>query len=315
LRLVVVCTVQFAFLASMLVLSACYTAAGKLTSFDRLAEPGAPVELLAKIENDGPGFLNRDLSDVEIEFLAKPAAERPPAAPEPAPHPGGPVGPGAVSLGTAKSGKGGMAVLPWKAPLEPGNHFFWVRLKDPSRMRLREPEVLFTISVLTRDQPVLITDIDNTIARTKLMEAIGHDPGEMEALPGSPQVLGELSRTYRIVYLTARSTYLAHRTRNWLAFHGFPAGPVLLRDLHSEWGNFNWSEGEFKKRFIRDEIKRRWPEVRWGIGNTEGDIEAYAGNGIHALVLADAPLRVPEAYKNLAKTVANWDEVKKAIAP
>src|SRR5262245_60946386 len=167
-RLAVVCGVQLGFLASLMVLSAGYTAAGKLTTFDRLAEPNAPIDLVAKIENDGPGFLNRDLSEVELEFLAKPRAG-PGALPEVAPHPGGPVEAGAVSLGTVRSGKDGRAVLPWKAPAEPGNHFFWVRLKDPSQIRLRDPAALFTVSVMTREQPVLITDIDNTIAQTKVM--------------------------------------------------------------------------------------------------------------------------------------------------
>jgi hypothetical protein len=318
-RLAFMAVVQLGFLAAILLVAASYTREGKLTSMDLLALPGERIVLRAKIERDWPGFPNPDLPGVELEFVGpwQPAdGGRKPS--EPAPDPQGPPPAAAAVLGAATSGRDGVAQLDAAAPAVPGNHFFWVRLKEPQKRRVREPVVLFTVSVMTADEPILLTDMDNTIVRAEpgdLQAIVGRDPEKPEPAPGAAQALSDLSRSYRIVYLTARSSYLAHRTRRWLAFHHFPAGAVLFRDLEAEWRDLDWSASEFKKRVIRDSIKSRFHEVRWGVGNTAGDAEAYAENGVRAVILGGELRSSVERFGALVKPAADWSEAKRIIAP
>lgn len=314
-RLLWVTGIQLGFLAALLIPSACSAPHGKLTAFDVLALPGEQTVLKAKLERDGPGFLNLDVSGVEIEFLTSPppAPDQAASGSLTAPDPAAPLPAEASVLGVARTDGDGIAEVGAKVPAARGNHRYWARLKDPARMKLRETESIFTVCVLDRDTPLVITDIDNTILSTRARKVLADEPLEVEPLPDAAQVLMDLSRNHRIVYLTARSSYLAQRTRRWLAAHQFPAGPVLLRDLFGEWRGFNWSEAEFKRRFIRDHVKKRWPVIRWGIGNTEGDATAYAENDIRAIILATEPRDLPRALAAKVQTAADWSQVRKIV--
>src|SRR5258705_2321873 len=232
-RLFVIVSIQLGFLGAILFLSACYTPSAKLTALDLLSLPRERVELRAKIQVDGPGLFNPDLKGVELEFLGAAAAAQgqggaPPVSRDPREGPG----PDAAALGSGSSGADGFARLDTVAPSAPGIYSYWVRARGQPNLKLREPAALLTLAVIAKEQPVLITDIDGTICGTRvarLQRILADEAEEVEPLPDAAAVLTQAARKDAVIYLTARSTYLAHRTKRWLAAHGFPAGPVLMR--------------------------------------------------------------------------------------
>jgi hypothetical protein len=80
--------------------------------------------------------------------------------------------------------------------------------------------------------PLLVVDIDNTIAATHAYEMAS--PGRqirVEALEPVPAVaawLEERAPGTAIVYLAARHLWTYRRTAAWLRWHGFPEGELIL---------------------------------------------------------------------------------------
>jgi hypothetical protein len=80
--------------------------------------------------------------------------------------------------------------------------------------------------------PLLVVDIDNTIAATHAYEAAS--PGRrirIQALDPIPAVAAWLDARAagsRIVYLAARHLWTYRRTAAWLRRHGFPEGQLIL---------------------------------------------------------------------------------------
>ncbi len=301
--------------AAPLLTSACSARArppqGKLTGYDALALPGERVRLRAKVERDGPGFINPDLDGIEIEFLRLNAPE----PPRDFPDPGAPPPAEAVRAGGAASGKDGVAAIDIDAPAVPGDHRFWARLRDPNRLTLKDAAVPIHLVVMPPDQPIVITDIDNTIARTKLGPLLDDKPDQVEPLPDAAWVLTALSRGGTIIYITARPSYLTQRTKRWLFTHKFPAGPVFLRDMGAEYRSLNFDEGEFKRAFIADRIRKKWKEIRWGFGNTSNDLLGYCENGIRTILVEAAPDAIPAKYREIARVAASWVEIRRIVTP
>ena len=268
---------------------------------------------------DGPGLFNPDLKGVDLEFLGTPAAAQgeagaPPISRDPREGPGADAAP----LGSGSSGADGSARLDAVAPSVPGLYSYWVRAREKPNLKLREPAALLTLAVIAKEAQVLITDIDGTICGTRLnrlQRILSDQAEEVEPLPEAAAVLTQAARKDAVIYLTARSTYLAHRTKRWLAAHRFPAGPVIMRDVGAQWTSLNFSEKDFKERVIRDEVRKRWPEIRWGIGNTEGDARAYAENGVRAVILGDVQNLIPDRLRGLVRSAHDWTEVKALILP
>ncbi len=275
---------------------------GKLTGYDVLALPGERVRLRVKVERDGPGFINPDLDEIEIEFLRLTE----PQAPQEFPDPGAPPPAEAVRAGAASSGKDGVAAIDIDAPAAPGDHRFWARLRDPNRLTLKDPAAPIHLVVMPPDGPIVITDIDNTIARTALGPLLDDKPDEVEPLPDAAWVLGALGRGTTVIYITARPTYLTQRTKRWLHAHKFPAGPVFLRDVGAEYRSLNFDEGEFKRAFIAEQIRKKWKEIRWGFGNTSNDLLGYCENGIRTILVGAKPDEIPAKYRGMASIDSSW---------
>jgi LNS2-like protein (lipin/Ned1/Smp2) len=305
-RLALIIAVEVFLLGGLLSLSAFYAATAKLAGIDLVALPGERIMLRAKVERDGPAFLDPDIRGVELRFGK---GVFPPGSTETGPSAG------EATLGVARSGADGIAELPVAAPSEPGDHLYWVTCKPPGALRLAEPAAPITVSVMAPQQPILITDIDGTISRTAIAPVLDDHPGQIPPLPGAAAILAAASQKYRVLYLTARSSYLTRRTRRWLEAHGFPGGAILQRDLWAEYRHLDFTEEEFKTRALA-ELKGRkgLPEIRWGIGNRVGDGEAYARNGIRA-ILIDPQEEVPAKYRDRIQAVTTWEEIGKIILP
>ena len=287
----------------------------KLTGFDRLATPGESVELVAKIEIDGPGFVNPDVAGVEIEFLGPRAAEKPAQGAILHSDPAG-LARTASSFpksGSAISNKDGIARLRVDAPKERGDYHVLARVVNAEGLQLRESVVPLVLSVLEPAERIVITDIDNTIAHTSLPSLLKDKPEESPPLDRAPQALNAIAASHRIIYLTARPAPLTQRTRRWLARHGFPLGAVLLRDLEGEYKQLNFDEGEFKRILIRDTILPRWPNVAWGIGNTENDVYAFALQKLRVIILEADIQKIEAQLRPFVRTAKDWNEVLRIV--
>lgn len=128
---------------------------------------------------------------------------------------------------------------------------------------------------------IIAVDIDHTISQTNyrrlvLKERVAVSP----PVPGARETLAVLAKDYQILYLTARPRFLIEKTREWLAYYGFPPGPVVaapgVRDAMRQL--------RFKQTILR-QLRERWPDMRIGIGNRESDIDAYAHNRMLPLII------------------------------
>jgi hypothetical protein len=292
LRLAAVATVPLAFLVVIIALPIVYSTGGKLTGFDQISLPGQPLELKGKLECQGVSIIDPDVTGVDIEFL----------------------GPDGATLGAVRTAAAGFARLLVSAPPQPGLYTYRVRLKEPRRMPVAESEAAFTVAVVAPGQPIIITDIDGTIADTRIRAVLEDRPQDLPPLPGAADVLRQAAGSFRIVYLSARASHFAASTRHWLTFHGFPKGPVLMRDLWAEWRHFNFSEADFKREVCDDlKGKKGLTGIRWGIGNRLGDAEAYAKSGIRAIVIGVEPGKVPREIADKVRAVASWEEIRKIL--
>jgi hypothetical protein len=306
-RLLVVLLAAAAYPAGLLVLSASGAPKGKLTGLDMVVLPGTETKLRAKLEYDGPGFLNPDIEGAEIDFLIE---DEPLADPAPA---SGPALKPDRPLGSARTDGDGFAELAFKSPQKPGHYKVKVLARDPERLKLEVPATFLLAAVTPADQSIVICDIDNTICLTDLSDTIADQPQKVPPLPGAPEALARITAAkHQVVYLTARPKELVGRTRRWLAHHRFPSGVILPRDLSSEYKKLRLTEAGYKRAALEREILSRWKKIPWGIGNTATDRDAYGACGIPA-VLIDPEGKVEVEAGGNTRAVKSWDEAGKLI--
>ena len=127
----------------------------------------------------------------------------------------------------------------------------------------------------------IVVDIDETLCITDyncVLWGIGSD--DSRPLAHAAETLNELARSYDIIYLTARPSSVAHRSRAWLNRHGFPKGELIGSPSI---GDFLGQTGFKKKTLAR--LKRERKGLLIGIGDKPTDAEAYRENGMLALVV------------------------------
>ncbi|MCI0652219.1 MAG: hypothetical protein L0Z55_10090 [Planctomycetes bacterium] len=234
----------------------------KVTVFDQISRPGERVAVTAKIEVDGPGPFKRDKEALAVEFAAAGA-----------------------TLGTATTADEGIAALEIDAPANKGITWLRVTPVDRGSYRLAEQPDGGALFVVGTETPIIVCDIDGTITAGDEWDwdTLVRSEGPA-ALPGAADVLTLLARSNAIVFLTARDDGLLNRTRAWLDIKGFPRSPVLCRD----WRLGSLSKtGEFKTRILTS-LMERFPNLRWGIGNTAGDCQAYRAIGLPHVTLTES---------------------------
>ena len=94
-----------------------------------------------------------------------------------------------------------------------------------------------------------------------------------------------------IIYLSSRDEKLVNTTKEWLIRHRFPGGDLRHRHKYRK-------TDKFKIETIRA-MQRKY-EIIFGIGDRDGDIEAYRACGI-------IPLRV------LTNREEDWDRIRGEI--
>ncbi|MCP4250219.1 MAG: hypothetical protein GY778_24510 [bacterium] len=234
------------------------------------------VRLIGKLEYRGVAVFNKGLDDGQIRFYLD----------------GQPVG-------EDDTNDEGYARIKRRFA-SPGRRRLEIRYRD-GRGRTQSAEA--TVFVWDPSQPILVVDVDNTLAHTKKRYLFSRGPDRSAPFATAVEVLTELADHFRVVYLTARPRELAVKTRQWLAAHDFPAGPVLTWDVD----RYEWSATSFKKDRL-DDLTDRFDHVTIGIGNAPGDHTAYRKRRLLTILIdADAPAATIERGVRLP----DWRVVQK----
>lgn len=196
------------------------------------------------------------------------------------------------------TGPDGVARIPLK-PLPEGFH----RL----RVRAGPAEAEAVVRVAPAGWPVLVTDIDHTIADVSPFGFIVKANGVVRTLPGARDALADLSRRLLIVYLSARDHIFVPKTRGWLQMNGFPEGPLYLRAGTRFW---TCRSGPHKVGRLAG-LRARWTDIRAGVGDVASDMRAYAAHGIPPVLIGPRKLDgLPEG----TRWARDWAEIARMLA-
>ena len=134
-------------------------------------------------------------------------------------------------------------------------------------------EIRFLAYVATRDEQVVVTDIDGTLTDSEYA-ILGEVFGDRKVAPRL-NASAALQRSGRpIIYVSARGDQLTEPTRRWLREHGFPRGPLRLApQLLVPPGR---AQLEVKTRLLA----ALGVPIAAGIGNRATDIASYRGVGV-----------------------------------
>lgn len=246
--------------------------AARILAFDAVTPPGRALTLSVKVERDN--VTHRDLERVRLVFAR-----------------------GEEKALRATTGDDGIATLAWTPPAaEPDVYEFTVSLAPDSKYAAADA----TLRVFVRDpkRPVLVVDLDGTVCAASALAVATKEPKDLPALEGSAEALHALSKRYDILYLTARDDGLFAKSRAWLDLRGFPAAPVLVRDLKIT----TLSAERFKKGRLL-ELKRDYNLVA-GVGDRDEDGDAYLAAGMKAVLVG--PGSTPEG----AVRLDDWKKVR-----
>lgn len=253
----------------LLTLLACAGCIGRtrLRSFDELIAAGQNARLRAKLERGGFLFLGRDVEGAEIRFevlhAPKTAEQKKPVY-----H----------KLCDSFTDSDGTASADIEGFFE-GMHLIRATYLGTSGV------ISFSrVYAVKRDTPILVCDIDHTIADVSALNFLSRKPEEIPALPGAVEALTKLSGKYLIVYLTARDDSFLDVTIRWLVHKKFPQGPVFFSDLSKT--AFTGSARDFKSARLAA-WKKAGLNLQVGVGDKVGDIAAYIENGMQAFSVVD----------------------------
>lgn len=129
---------------------------------------------------------------------------------------------------------------------------------------------------------IIVVDIDRTIARTDFDHLVLRDGADERSTPlaGSRRTMEMLARDCRFIYVTARPRFLLEKTRMWLEDEEFPPGPVIASPGLRE----AIQRTEYKLEVLA-QLRKLWPTLLIGIGNSESDAEAYEKSGLLTLLV------------------------------
>lgn len=130
-----------------------------------------------------------------------------------------------------------------------------------------------TICILEKDEKYIICDIDFTLSATNFFLYLSNNVLHIKALYNSQYFLNELSKFFRIIYLTGRKESFTRITKIWLEMNNFPPGPLLARNI-----DYKNNLCMFKTEVLKNITTISKNGV--GIGDLKSDIFAYLNNNI-----------------------------------
>lgn len=249
--------------------------AALITAWDVLAVPDEPTRLDVELERRLLPFLDPPIRGSEVE---------------------------AEGVGRARTDAEGRASFEL-GRLAPGTYRFRVRPLD-ERYRASAAEAL--VRVVPRETPILVTDIDHTIADVSSVGFVFRSSATVRPMEGAPEALRSLAERLQLVYLTARDHIFADKTKDWLRHNGFPEAPLYLRK-GTRFGAV--SPGVHKIARLA-ELRACFPEVRGGVGDLRSDVHAYGAHGIPAILLCR---RAPDGLPPGTRCAPGWREILEMI--
>lgn len=156
----------------------------------------------------------------------------------------------------------------------------------------------FLAYVAKLGESIVVTDVDGTITASE--DAVWDTVLRGRDIPHQPSAPEALSRANRIVvYVTARGDQYTDLTRDWLAAHGFPRGPLRLAPALVTLPGSRTIE--LKTRTLRE----LGIPIYAGIGNRMTDIIAYTNAGVTPdRIFINLPEFIDEVKVELAKRAA-----------
>ncbi len=160
----------------------------------------------------------------------------------------------------AKTGADGNARLTWHVP-GPAPRVREVAVRWPGDRQRRAATATGRIFVWPADSKLLVVDVDHALLTDPHVRPRPGDAAALKRLPGAFEALAELSKSYRLVYLSADadSPTACNQLSAWLKQfdgkgHQLPDGPLLTRGSYPE-----ASDAEaFQKAALAD-LKQRFP--------------------------------------------------------
>lgn len=243
-----------------------------ITPYDLLLPSGEAATLVVEAERRWVTFIDPPIADLEVEV---------------------------EGVGRARTGPDGLASFALGV-LAPGTH------RRVVRAGRRSLEAL--IRIIDRNAPVIIVDIDQTIADVTPQGFVFRKVQNVRPIPGSREALHELSQSMQILYLSARDHIFTRKTKLWLRAAGFPEAPVYLRK-----GTRFWTSSPSEHKIARlGDLRPRFPNIRWGVGDKPGDVAAYAAHSIRPILLAqERPAGVSAEIDCLADWKAILERIRK----
>lgn len=243
-----------------------------ITPYDVLVPAGEPASLEVEVEDRWMAFIDPPAKGIEVEV---------------------------EGVGRAKTDKRGVATFDLGV-LPEGTHRPLIRHQRKS--------IEAVVRVVPRETPIIVVDIDETIADVTPWGFILRRVRDVLPLQGSREVLREISKTMQIVYLTARDHIFTRKTKLWLRLAGMPEAPVYLRK-HTRY----WRTSSRVHKIARlGELKKSFPNIQFGVGDKPGDAAAYQAHGIRPIMIApgrpeEVSADVPcfPAWKNIHEYIKN----------
>jgi hypothetical protein len=186
---------------------------------------------------------------------------------------------------------------------EEGLYEIEVDYEGTSRFQPKSDRIV--VLAISRDKPVLVLDVDKTLTQENWTKRDIELPPYDE---NTVAVVNELAKRYAVVYLSARPKVLHRTTRNWLRRYKFPEGPILL--WHPD--KFKWLSFEKYKEDILLNLRKAGIKLAVGVGNAEGDIEAYLEAGMKAVWLSHRAEKKKADTEELT-TVSSWSQIQDVL--
>jgi hypothetical protein len=245
-----------------------------LTLDDAMVPPGKEVRLRAYAEREPILGLRSDVKNIVVQFRSN-----------------------GTLLGEEKTNSDGCATI--KCKCSPGITRVEARVIQNSESPAAEARVF----EFSRDRVMIALDIDKTIAKTVYKPLI-LEPKDEETDPikGSRETLRHLSKEFHIIYVTARPRFLLEKTRQWLAEHEYPEGPVVIApSVRAAIYAFEYKRDTLKA--LRDD----WPALLIGVGDRASDADAYGANDMLTLIVTR---KRDEDYGPHAIVLRDWNGVR-----
>jgi len=245
---------------------------------DVLAKPGQEVELVAHLQTPRSFGAIRNCT---IKFMQ-----------------------GVRCLGSAVTGKDGIARLKYTAPERPCDVEITIQPTSAPRDVLEDIGPVtrcryqMLVAVRAADTKFIVVDMDHTIVEDGFYRVLTNDdPQDMDE---SVRALQLLSHSYGIVYLTQRPDVLTRKSKLWLVGNRFPDGPLMTCTMKESVSD----TAAVKAAHLRS-LRADWPGVCIGVGDRLGDAQAYLANSMQAYLIPQILDDDARQHRALAKDLRN----------